>query len=122
MLADMLEWIDLAGATLARFRCQGGHFVSVSGGVDGWAITFTVGPKGTYPAPSREKAMAWVERFFDGRDRRLAEMGKSAATPGASFTSGHPLVYRATPEEQARYDAFSAAYVPPKRRPRRPRR
>jgi hypothetical protein len=117
----MLKWTEYAGETMAKYPFQGGPFVSVALGDDGWTITFRVGPTGTYAAPSRAKAIAWVERFVDARAGRDTALGRAVASPGLSFMAGHPSSTHISPEDQARYDAFSASYVPPKRPARRAR-
>jgi len=118
----MLKWSEYAGATIAQDSHHGGAFVSVAPGAGGWTIEFAVGPVGTYQAPSREKAMVFVERFLGGREGRLTDFGRSAATPGVGFARSLPYRCITTAEEQSRYDAFSASYLPPRRRPRRHRR
>ena len=118
----MLEWSEYAGATIAQDSCHGAAFVAVAHDPAGWTVEFAVGPVGTYRAPSREKAMAFVERFLAGRDGRITDFGRSAATPGVGFARSLPYKCITTPEEQARFDAFSASYVPPKRRARKARR
>jgi hypothetical protein len=106
----MILWNTLNGRRLAKSAYQGGTIASVERDGAAWVVRWWVGPKGAFPAPSEAKAVAWVERFAATRITRL---GRIAATPGLCPYDGRgsaePVL---TPEEKARYDAFSASYDP----------
>ena len=84
---------------------------------DRWVVVWWVGPCGRARVPSEKKGRAWIERFAG---RSLAHLGRLAATPGTgpSIAGGY---VKPTAEEQARYDAFTASYVAPKRTRKRSR-
>ena len=112
-----ITWTRTANRLDAKSPYQGGVFASVYEEGGRWFVRWWVGPVGVYEAPSEAKAIRWVEKYAEPR---LADLGRSAATPGVGpgGKGGYPPP---SPEDQARYDAFSASYVPPKRPNRRRR-
>lgn len=113
----MILWARTGNHLDAKSPYQGGAFASVYEEGGKWWVRWWVGPVGVYEAPSEAAAKRWVERFAASR---LDALGRSAASHGDgpnALGRYAPL----TPEEQARYDAFSAKYVPPKRPSRRRR-
>lgn len=112
-----IAWTQTGSRIDARSQSQGGTFASVMPDGDRWVVVWWVGPRGRMPVPSAEKGRAWVERFAA---RRLAHLGRLAATPGTG-PSGAGGYVKPTAEEQARYDAFATSYIPPKRTHRRSR-
>lgn len=107
----MILWNRTNGRLDAKSAYQGGPFASVLTEDGQWFAVWWVGPRVRVRVPSEAKGRAWVERFAA---RRLHELGRAAATPGAG-PYGRGGYVPPTAEEQARYDAFSSAYVPPKR-------
>jgi hypothetical protein len=111
-------WSHTANRLDASSPGQGGAFASVQF-VDGqWFVVWWVGPCSRSLVPSEEKGRAWVERFAG---RRVEALGRLAATPGIGPSGRGSGYVQPTAEEQARYDAFSASYVPPKRSRKRSR-
>jgi|GEM_PF-3692153 len=109
----MIIWSSTANRFDASSPNQGGCFASVLREEGQWFVVWWVKPKGRTPVSSVEKGRAWVERFASGRLEALARL---SAAPG-SGPSGVGMPYaEPTPEEKARFDAFHASYVPPKRR------
>lgn len=116
-IGGMIVWDRIGERLDARYAHQGGPFASVTCEDGEWWVTWWVGPKGRYRAPSEAKARLWVERFATPH---MESLGRSAASPGVG-PNGKGGYVSPTPEDQARYDAFSASYVPPKRPNRRRR-
>lgn len=113
-----IVWSHTANRLDASSPGQGGAFASVQK-VDGqWFVVWWVRPHSRALVPSEGKGMAWVERFAG---RRVEAMGRLAATPGTGPSGRGSGYVQPTAEEQARYDAFSASYVPPKRSRKRSR-
>jgi len=111
-------WSQTANRLDASSPGQGGPFASVQH-VDGqWFVVWWVGPRSRTLVPSEFKGRAWIERFAG---RRVEALGRLAATPGTGPSGGGSGYVQATVEEQARYDAFIASYVPPKRSRKRSR-
>jgi hypothetical protein len=102
----MIAWTSAANRLDARSPSQGGPFASVVNDGGQWIVVWWVGAKGRTPVPSQAKAKAWVERFAR---KRVEALGRKAASPGVG-PGGSGGYAPPTPEEQARYDAFSAAY------------
>lgn len=113
----MLIWTPTDSRLDAKSPYQGGPIASVYEEGGKWWVRWWVGPVGIYKAPSEATARRWVERFAASR---LDALGKASASAGAGPNALGRYV-SPTPEEQARYDAFSAKYVPPKRPNRRRR-
>ena len=114
----MIVWSHTADRLDARSPGQGGPFASVQH-VDGqWFVVWWVGPRSRTLVPSERKGRAWVERFAG---TRVEALGRLAATPGVGPSGRGGEYAQPTAEEQARYDAFSASYVPPKRSRKRSR-
>jgi hypothetical protein len=113
----MIIWSQVRNRLDAKSAAQGGPFASVLDENGQWFVVWWVGPKTRVPAPSKEKGVRWVERFAASR---LHELGRAAATPGVG-PGGAGGYVEPTPEERARYDAFSATYVP-RQRTRKARR
>ena len=112
-----INWTCTGKRLDARSPSQGGPFASVIDEGGTWSVVWWVGPKSRTVVPSQAKGRAWIERFSG---RRLESLGREAATPGTG--PGGPGGYAPpTPEEQARYDAFGATYVPPRRSRKRSR-
>lgn len=112
--AAILPWPE----RLHTWLCRGGPFASVQC-IDGrWFVVWWVGPCSRTLVPSEGKGRAWVERFAE---RRLEALGRLAATPGTGPYGRGGGYVQPTAEEQARYDAFSTSYVPPKRSRKRSR-
>jgi hypothetical protein len=114
----MIVWSQTANRLDARSPCQGGPFASVVHEGDQWFVVWWVGPRSRTLVPSEDKGRGWVERFAG---RRVEALGRLAATPGAGPGGASGGYAQPTAEEQARYDAFSASYVPPKRSRKRSR-
>ena len=113
----MIVWSHTADRLDARSPGQGGAFASVQEVGGQWFVVRWVGLRGRTLVPSEGKGKAWVERFAG---RRVEPLGRLAATPRTG-PSGKGGYVQLTAEEQARYDAFSASYVPPKRSRKRSR-
>jgi hypothetical protein len=108
----MILWTHTANRVDARSPCQGGPFASVVHDGGEWVVVWWVGPRGRTRVPSELKGRAWVECFAA---RRVESLGRLAASPGMGPGGASGGYAPPTAEEQARYDAFSASYIPPKR-------
>lgn len=113
----MIIWSQVRNRLDAKSAAQGGPFASVLAEDGQWFVVWWVGPESRVAVPSKDKGVTWVERFAA---KRLHELGRSAATPGVG-PGGAGGYAEPTAEQQARYDAFSAAYVP-RQRTRKARR
>lgn len=109
-------WNEVGDRSDARSASQGGPFASVTRDGGRWVVVWWVGPKGTTAVPTRDKGRLWVERFAF---HRVGSLGRKAATPGTGPGANGTGYAVPTAKEKARYDAFIASYVPPKRSRRR---
>ena len=114
----MIVWSHTANRLDARSPCQGGPFASIVQEGGRWFVVWWVGPRGRTAVPSEDKGRAWVERFAV---RRVEALGRLAATPGLGPGGTSGGYVQPTAEEQARYDAFTSTYIPPKRTRKRSR-
>lgn len=114
----VIVWTHTANRLDARSPGQGGAFASVQQ-VDGeWFVVWWVRPRSRTLVPSEGKGRAWIERFAR---KRVEALGRLASTPGTGPSGRGGGYVQPTAEEQARYDAFTASYVPPKRSRKRSR-
>lgn len=113
----IIAWTKAGKRLDARSPSQGGPFASIIDEGGTWSVVWWVGPTGRTAVASQAKGRAWVERFARPR---LEALGKKAASPGVG-PGGSGGYAPPTPEEKARYDAFAATYVAPKRSRKRSR-
>jgi hypothetical protein len=113
-----IVWTHTANRLDAHSPGQGGAFASVVNENGRWFVVWWVRPRSRTLVPSEGKGRAWIERFAG---KRVEALGRLASTPGTGPSGRGGGYVQPTAEEQARYDAFTASYVPPRRSRKRSR-